>query len=146
MLNRILTQEIRSKLYRYIAVSIFNVIVTLFSLWLLILYLAPAVANIIAVSFAAIPAFLLYRNWVWVQSGKTNIRKEILIFWLMSLAGLGFSTFTVWITTLWWEGFWIKALANITGFGIVWLGKFIFLEIYLFKNASKYSPRNNSGK
>ncbi len=136
-IKNLLSKNLRVKLYRYGAVSFLNIVVTQFLLWLFNLWLSGIYANIVAVVLAAGPAFFLYKFWVWPKSGDYSIQKEVPIFWSMALAGLGFSTFTVWLTTSWWDGFWALALGNIAGFAIVWVGRFILLETYLFKTQHK---------
>ncbi len=138
LLNRLLTpfipQNMRSKFYRYLAVSAFNIPLTQLLLWILnpVLGLEAIYANLTAVSLVAAPAFFLYKKWVWSISGPSHIRKEVLPFWATALSGLGISTFAVWLATLWWDSFWAVALGNIAGFGLVWIGRFIIFEVWLF--------------
>ncbi len=116
------------------AVSAVNIPVTQILLWVFnsALDFEAVYANILAVSIAAVPAFFLYRSWVWSQQGRAHIRKEVAPFWATALAGLGVSTFSVWIFSIWWEGAVSVAFGNIVGFGLVWFGRFLIFEIYLF--------------
>lgn len=139
--KKIFPQEIQTKLYRYAGVSIFNIIVTQFLLWIWSRLISGVLANVVAVCLAAIPAFFLYKHWVWKHSENSAIRKEVLFFWLMAMIGLGFSTLAVWIATQWWDNFWSLGIANITGYGILWIGRFVFFETYLFKGG-KFKDRN----
>ncbi len=136
LLSPFIPPDMRVKLYRYLAVSAFNIPLTQLLLWILnpVLGLEAIYANLVAVSTVAIPAFFLYKKWVWSISGPSHIRKEVLPFWATTLSGLGISTFTVWLTTLWWDSFWAVALGNIAGFGLVWIGRFIIFEVWLFSH------------
>lgn len=105
-------------------------------------HLADVVVNFIAVAVSSIPAYLLNRAWVWGKHGKNHLMKEVVPFWAFSFAGLVFSTVLVALI-----GPDLKAgetatvvdtlrimVANVGGFGILWIAKFFVLDKLLFGN------------
>ena len=104
--------------------------------------LSDILVNFIAVAVSSIPAYLLNRAWVWGKHGKNHLMKEVLPFWGFSVAGLAFSTVLVAIIgpdlspgekatvvdTL------RIMIANVGGFGILWVAKFFVLDKLLFGN------------
>ncbi|MEC7829146.1 MAG: GtrA family protein [Actinomycetota bacterium] len=128
---------LRVKLLRYSGVSAVAVVVTQTCLWFgLVVAKWPAVvANVVAVSLGAIPAYLLNRSWVWGRKDSHSVRDEILPFWLYNLAGLAISSTLVTLADLWWASTALVMSANLTAFAVLWLGKFFVLEKVLFKRS-----------
>jgi putative flippase GtrA len=126
---------LRAKLFRYSGVSVVAVIVTQTFLWFgLVVVVWPAlVANVVAVTVGAVPAYLLNRSWVWGRKDSHSVRNEILPFWLYSVVGLGLSSSLVALADLWWDSTALVMASNLVGFGVLWLGKFFILEKFLFK-------------
>ncbi|HJL99557.1 MAG: GtrA family protein [Acidimicrobiales bacterium] len=128
---------LRVKLLRYSGVSAVAVVVTQTCLWFgLVVTKWPAVvANVVAVSLGAIPAYLLNRSWVWGRKDSHSVRDEILPFWLYNLAGLAVSSTLVALADLWWASTALVMSANLAAFAVLWLGKFFILEKVLFKRS-----------
>ena len=128
---------LRVKLLRYSGVSTVAVVITQTCLWFgLVVTKWPAVvANVVAVSLGAIPAYLLNRSWVWGRKDSHSVRDEILPFWLYNLAGLAISSTLVTLADLWWASTALVMSANLVAFGVLWLGKFFILEKVLFKRS-----------
>ena len=128
---------LRVKLLRYSGVSAVAVVITQTCLWFgLVVTKWPAVvANVVAVSLGAIPAYLLNRSWVWGRKDSHSVRDEILPFWLYNLAGLAISSTLVTLADLWWASTALVMSANLVAFGVLWLGKFFILEKVLFKRS-----------
>ena len=126
---------LRVKLFRYSGVSAAAVIVTQTCLWFGFVVIGwPAlVANVVAVTIGAVPAYLLNRSWVWGRKDSHSVREEILPFWLYSIVGLAISSFLVTLADVWWDSTALVMSANLIGFGVRWLGKFFMLEKFLFK-------------
>lgn len=136
--------EAGRRIIRYVATSGFGVVSTqlLLILFLYGLNWKSAPANILAVSLISVPAFYLNKHWVWGKSGKAHMRREVLPFWIFTLAGLGLSTLAVLIVVnitkdptnpdlLHGNKLAVQG-ANITGFGILWVLKFMFLDKIMF--------------
>ena len=93
----------------------------------------PAVvANVVAVCVAAGPAYYANRRWVWSRTDRHSLTGEILPFWAYSLAGLGISSLAVALADRWWQSTVAVSAANLVGFGVLWVGKFILLDRVLF--------------
>ena len=126
--------NLRVKLLRYSGVSVVAVMVTQGVLWLgLAVPRWPALmANFIAVTIGAVPAYLMNRSWVWGRTNSHSVREEILPFWIYSLVGLAVSTACVALADAWFTSTGLLMLANLLAFGTLWLGKFFVLETILF--------------
>jgi putative flippase GtrA len=96
-------------------------------------------ANIIAVCCGIGPSYYANRHWVWGRSGRSDITREIVPFWLLSLAGLVVSTVAVGLvstmTANWSTSARAVALpfANLSSFASLWLVQFALLDRVLFK-------------
>lgn len=133
--------EAGKRAIRYTATSLFGVVSTQI---LLFLFQHPlgweAVrSNLVAVTIVSIPAFMLNKYWVWGKRGKAHMRREVLPFWAFTVAGLLLSTLMVIIVVkltkdaghpsgnkLAVQG------ANIAGFGVLWILKYVFLDKIMF--------------
>lgn len=131
-----LTRGRGDKALRYSAVSIIGIVITQSCLVLLhgILNIEATLANLAAVSVSAIPVFMLNKRWVWAKHGPAHLRREVLPFWGLTLVGLVLSTILVEIAhdysdrTIW------VMVANISGFGVLWVAKFLFLDTVAFRS------------
>ena len=125
---------LRVKLLRFAGVSVVALVVTQGTLFLLngVFGWPGVAANLVAVCVAAVPAYLLNRAWVWEKNGRHSVRGEIVPFWTYNLLGLLFSTMLVALADAWFGTTWSVQLANLVGFGVLWVGKFLFLEKVLF--------------
>jgi putative flippase GtrA len=138
--------KVRQHGLKYSAVSLVNVAIGqgLLVFFAAILHMEQWVANVLAVSLSAVPAYYLTRAWVWGKTGKSHLYKEVLPFWGFALAGLILSTFSVWLatnvtgvadvapadrTTV--EKL-IPNIANMLAFGVLWVVKFFVLDAYIF--------------
>jgi putative flippase GtrA len=125
----------RPKAFRYIGVSLLG---TIFTQAQLVLYVYGfgwngAVANIVAVTISTIPGYYLSKYWVWHHQGNSSVAREALPFWILNLAGLVLSTIFALIADHFFEQGWVVNVANIAGFGVLWIAKFFILDEYLFK-------------
>jgi putative flippase GtrA len=96
-------------------------------------------ANIIAVCCGIGPSYYANRHWVWRRSGRSDLAREVVPFWLLSLAGLVVSTVAVGLmstmTAHWSTSARAIALpfANLASFASLWLVQFVVLDRVLFK-------------
>lgn len=93
---------------------------------------AAVPSNLTAVTLGAIPSYLLNRYWVWGKRGANSLRREVLPFWLMTLAGLALSTVFVWLAERVNDATIVIMGANVAGFGLLWVFKFLVLDAVLF--------------
>lgn len=100
----------------------------------------PAQALGVAVSTPV--SFYLNRAWVWQKSGKSHFRKEVVPFWITSIAGFVFSLLAAWIGEKVAKHYFdhrgaqtiVINLFSLASYGIGWLGKFAYFEKVLFKH------------
>jgi len=95
------------------------------------------IANVVAVSLTSVPVFVLNKRWVWLHDGKISFRREILPFWVFTAAGLGLSTAFVALAESVSDSTFLVMLANLAGFGLLWVAKFLFLDQVMFGHSEK---------
>lgn len=100
---------------------------------------APAPSNLMAVSVGAVPSYVLNRAWVWGKSGPNHLWREVVPFWAFALLGLAFSTLLVFMAARWNDSTVVVSLANLSAFGLLWVGKYFFLDALLFSTPSEES-------
>jgi len=89
-------------------------------------------ANIVA----SVLNYFLNRRWVWGKSGRSNLKREVIPFWIMSIAGIIFALLTASLARSFSDahdlGHWSRTVvilgANGFAFGTVWVVKFIVLN------------------
>ena len=123
---------------KYASVSVVGVAVT--QILLIICYqptfgfqMTAGWANFTAVSGASIPAYMLNRQWVWNKTGRHSVRREVLPFWGISLLGLLISTVAVSFVSRQWDSQLAISGTNIASFGVLWVGKYLFLDSIMFR-------------
>lgn len=92
----------------------------------------PVGSNVAAVTLTAVPVFLLNKRWVWSRDGRISFRREVLPFWVFTLAGLLLSTALVALAHSASDSQVLVMAANLAGFGVLWVAKFLFLDQVMF--------------
>jgi putative flippase GtrA len=133
---RLYQTPLGKRLFRYSMVSVVSTIVSLgtlaivygvFRVWTEVP--STLFANLVAV----VPSYYLNRNWAWGKSGRSHVTREVLPFWVASVAGILLSILTSseardfslahhlhhFGSTVIVEG------ANIFAFGVLWVLKFL---------------------
>lgn len=135
-LSALLASEVAivRRLIRYTGVSVLTAIMTLGVLiaGIQVFGMSHAAANLMAVSFGAVPNYILNRSWVWNKSGKSHLWREIVPFWTYTVIGAVLSTAVVAWADGQWEGSIPAAIAQLTTYGVLWVAKFVFLDKLLF--------------
>jgi len=124
---------------KYSLVSVFGVAFTQLQLVIYVglLDLNPTRSNVAAVMICAVPVFFLNKRWVWNVDGKISVRREIVPFWVFTGAGLALSTILVAIAEDVSDSTLLVMAANLAGFGILWVAKFLFLDQIMFGHSEK---------
>lgn len=119
---------------KYSMVSVVGVTLTqsLLVVFVGLMDLDPTWSNVAAVSLTAVPVFMLNKRWVWSRDGKISFRREVLPFWVFTLAGLVLSTLLVTLAKGVSDSTLLVMAASIGGFGILWVAKFLFLDQIMF--------------
>jgi len=96
-------------------------------------------ASLLTAAILTGPNFFANRNWVWRDSSKDRLRTQILVFWVAAMLGVALSTLlTVWVEHLVRDQNTVVQsicvfFAQLTGFGVVWVGRYLILDRWLFK-------------
>jgi putative flippase GtrA len=89
---------------------------------------------------AAVPNYLINRRWTWSQTGKNRLWGEVVPFWVMSALGLFLSLLAVNYADNRWDSTVINAIAQLAGFGVLWLAKFLILDKVMWKVIHDLEP------
>ncbi len=143
-------------MFRYTMVSVISTGVSIatlalvygvFRLW------TEVPSTLFANAVATVPSYYLNRNWAWGKTGRSHIRREVLPFWGLSIAGMLLSIFTSSaarsfgihyfnhdhvIRTALVEGM------NIFAFGVLWVVKFLVFQ-RLFRVAAPGAVATTDG-
>jgi putative flippase GtrA len=92
----------------------------------------PIAANVTAVAISAIPSYRLNRAWVWGRTGTHDWWREIVPFWIFAFVGLALSVLFVALASRWSDATLVLSAANLSAFGILWIGRYFFLDQLLF--------------
>jgi len=125
----------RGKALRYVTVSLFGTVTTQILLWFTHgkLGWSGVAANIFSVTVTSVPAYFLSRYWIWGKNDKNRFWGEVVPFWGLAVAGLILSTLFVAVASHWSDSTIVVSLANLAGFGVLWVAKFLILDEVLFK-------------
>lgn len=104
----------------------------------------PWHANLLAVSVAAVPAYLLNRYWVWGRSGRNRLWGEVLPFWTITLLGAAASTVAVDAAGGRWDDSGLLMLVNVGTYGALWLVKFAVLDRLVWPSITAATTRQDA--
>jgi putative flippase GtrA len=139
------SDEGRKKL-RYAGVSVVFVPVGQGLIQLLALFMSFTAASLANAAILTLPNFFANKLYVWKVTSKENQRTQIAIFWVAAMLGVAFATGLTWavdeLTT--GQADLVRRLAvvvaQLAGFGIVWVGRFLILDRWLFKITQGREP------
>ncbi|BBX61113.1 hypothetical protein MSAS_02870 [Mycobacterium saskatchewanense] len=149
LIRYISAEESRKKL-RYAGVSAVFVpigqgLVQILGLWLN----NYTTASILAAALVTVPNFFANKHFVWRLTSSGNLRSQVLVFWVAVMLGVLLATLFTNIveSTMAGESSVARAVAvfvaQILGLGIVWVGRFLMLDKWLFKLAGESPERAN---
>lgn len=86
--------QLGAKGLRYSLVSVFNTVAgqVVLAAAFGVLHWSAYRSAFLATVVVAVPSFFLYRRWVWARDGSASVRREVLPFVVVTLAGLVVST------------------------------------------------------
>ena len=105
-----------------------------------VLGLGGMTSHLIAVFTSSVPNYLINRSWTWKQTGKNRLWREVVPFWVMSVIGLILSTIFVAYANDRWDNTLATTIANLSGFGAVWILKFLVLDKVMWKVIHDLEP------
>ena len=130
------------KLVKYSAASTGGVIVGLLTLNLFYTVLGwPALlANLASVTLGCIPNYTINRYWTWQKSGANRFWGEIVPFWVMAALGALLSFAAVAYAEERWGTALAINIAQLSGFGVLWIAKFLVLDKLMWKVVKDVHP------
>ncbi len=130
------------KLFKYSMASVVGVAVGQPVLWICfgLLGWSAVPSNLASVTAGAIPNYLINRKWTWHQQGKNRLWGEVVPFWTMSALGMVLSLWAVSYAEDRWDTTFAVAIAQLSGFGVVWLAKFLVLDKVMWKIVHDLQP------
>jgi putative flippase GtrA len=141
---RLMALDLRSptirKLMKYSMASVVAVAVGQPVLWICFGPLGAIPANLVSVSAGAVPNYLINRRWTWQQTGKNRLWGEVVPFWVMSALGMVLSLWAVWYAERRWDTTVAVAIAQLAGFGVLWLAKFVVLDKVMWRIVHDLQP------
>lgn len=90
-------------------------------------------ANLGSVAVGAVPNYLINRYWTWQQTGKNRLWGEIVPFWTIAFLGMVLSTLAVDYADNRWGTPLSLAIAQLSGFGVLWFGRFLILDKVMWR-------------
>jgi putative flippase GtrA len=101
----------------------------------------PLAANLASVTLGCIPNYMINRYWTWQQTGANRFWGEVVPFWTMAVLGAILSMLAVAFADQHWEGSTLAvSIANLAGFGILWIAKFLILDKLMWKVIEDVHP------
>lgn len=96
-------------------------------------------ASLVNAALLTPPNFFANKRFVWRNASRDNLRTQVLVFWVAAMLGVSFATGLTWVVEQWAHerGALVEAgavlVAQMVGFGLVWVGRFLVLDRWLFK-------------
>ena len=140
LLDHARSDEGRKQL-RYAGVSI--VFVPLGQVIVQVLHATTHIADPLCILITAViltlPNYWANKNLVWRDTSTDNLRTQVTVFWIAAMLGTGFAMGLAGIadhltrnSSKLTQSAWLF-IAQLTGYGIVWVGRYFFLDRWLFK-------------
>jgi putative flippase GtrA len=95
-------------------------------------------ASVSSAAILTIPNFFANKMLVWKNTSRDNLRTQIVVFWVAAMLGVSFATGLTFLVDWMIESHgWLEKVAvffaQLAGFGIVWLGRYVILDRWIFK-------------
>ena len=97
-----------------------------------------ASASVTSAAILTVPNFFANKYVVWKNTSKDNLRTQVAVFWVAAMLGVTFATLLTFLVDYMIESHgWLEKIAvffaQLAGFGIVWLGRYVILDRWIFK-------------
>jgi putative flippase GtrA len=97
-------------------------------------------ASITSAAILTLPNFFANKYLVWKETSKDNVRTQVIVFWVAAMLGVGFATLLTYLVEQQVHdkvSGAVEALAvfcaQLVGFGVVWVGRYLILDRWIFK-------------
>ncbi|MFN8050976.1 MAG: hypothetical protein U0Q22_06050 [Acidimicrobiales bacterium] len=101
--------------------------------------LADPLCILITAVILTLPNYWANKNLVWRDTNNDNLRTQVTVFWVAAMLGTGFAMLLAALADRLTEGtsnvtqsIWLF-VAQLAGYGTVWIGRYFFLDRWLFK-------------
>ncbi len=130
----LLEKPLVGKLVRYSMTSVVGVVMgqSLLQFFLQLMDWSAVQSNVAATAISTGPVYLINRYWVWKKKTGNSLRREVAPFWGMAFLGLSLSTLFVFLVENRTDSPLAISIANLSGFGVLWIAKFFVLDRFLF--------------
>jgi hypothetical protein len=143
-------EETRKKL-RYAGVSVVFVPISQGLIQVLGIWLDDyTAASLLAAAIIAFPLFFANKHFVWRITSGENLRTQMLVFWMTAMLGLLLATVLTYIAENMMAGQTapvqgaVVFFAQLLGLSIVWVGRFLVLDRWLFRVSAVTSRRGDA--
>ncbi|HEY8527388.1 MAG TPA: GtrA family protein [Acidimicrobiales bacterium] len=142
LVDRLVSSRLVQKLVKYSAASAAGVLVGQATLVFCLEVLDwPALgANLASVTLGCVPNYTINRYWTWQQTGQNRLWGEVIPFWFMAAAGALLSMLAVAFADHQWGTTLAVAIANLAGFGVLWIAKFLVLDKIMWRVVHDLHP------
>lgn len=95
-------------------------------------------ASIASAAVLTVPNFFANKYLVWKHTSRDGLRTQVLVFWVAAMLGVSLATLLTYFVDAAIDGHgWFEKVAvffaQLAGFGIVWLARYVILDKWLFK-------------
>lgn len=141
-----------TKLFRYVMGSVITTIVSFGVLTLVfgVLHWWGAVAStVFANVVATVPAYWLNRTWTWGKAGRSDMWREVIPFWVLSVLGIAISMGTASLAADFGRQHHLHQLvelvvvdgANLAAYGVLFIGKYlVFNRLFQIAESLRSAP------
>lgn len=132
----------RRRIWRYVLTSVVATVVS--ETTLLAVYGAgvlDAGAAAVAANLAGtLPSYLMSRYWIWPEADRRRAGRQVLLYWVVSVVGLAVSSLATGLAADHAPAgrvvhLLVVAVAYVGTYGVLWLAKFAFYQLVLFRPA-----------
>ena len=96
---------------------------------------------LVSACILTVPNYFANKLYVWRDASRDRLRTQIIVFWVAALLGTGFAMVLAQLAdyltrdlSKLTQGIWLF-IAQLAGYGIVWVGRYVFLDRFIFKMA-----------
>jgi putative flippase GtrA len=96
-------------------------------------------ASVVSAAILTVPNFFANKYLVWKDTSRDNLRTQVVVFWVAAMLGVALATGLTFVVERLTEDSSSLVqrisvfVAQMTGFGIVWVGRYLVLDKWLFK-------------
>jgi putative flippase GtrA len=133
------TEDARKKL-RYAGVSVLFLPVGQILLQVLGVWLNDyTAASLLAAAIGTVPNFFANKHFVWRVTSRENLHRQMLVFWVTVMLGVSLATLLTLLVEQATAGHTrlicgpAVLAAQLLGYGLVWVGRYLILDRWLFR-------------